>query len=73
MSNLVVLGDQWEPLYEETDGWKEEDMKNAKTFEELPTKGRKYVERIEELTGTRVSIVSIGPKRSETIIREEVL
>jgi len=36
MSNLVVLGAQWEPLYEETDGWKEEDMKNAKTLEELP-------------------------------------
>ena len=54
------------PIYEEFEGWGEE-IKNAKTFDELPENAKKYLNRIEELTGVEISIVSIGPKRSETI------
>lgn len=61
------------PVYEEVDGWQEEDMNDAKTFEQLPKNAKRYIERIEELTGVKVQLVSIGPKRSETIVREEVL
>ena len=33
---------------------------------------RKYIERIEEFTGTRVSIVSVGPKRDQTMRVKEL-
>lgn len=54
------------PIYEEMDGWNE-DISSARSLEELPENARKYIKRIEELTGVRVTIVSIGPGREETI------
>lgn len=60
-----------EPVYEELEGWNE-DISNAKTFEELPINAQKYISRIEELLEIPVKIVSIGPKRSQTIIREKI-
>lgn len=59
------------PIYEVMEGWKE-DTTQAKTYEELPENARKYIERIEELVGVKVSIVAIGPKRDQTIVREEL-
>lgn len=60
-----------EPIYEEFDGW-DESVAEARTYEELPINARKYIERIEELTDTRVSIVSVGPKRDQTIRVKEL-
>ncbi len=60
-----------EPIYEELDGWKE-DISEATTFEELPINAQKYVKRIEELVGIPVKIVSIGPKRKQTIVRDKI-
>ncbi|WP_425448752.1 adenylosuccinate synthase [Dethiothermospora halolimnae] len=59
------------PIYEEFDGWKEEDMKDITKYEDLPENAKKYVEKIEEMTGVNVDVASIGPKRSETLIRTE--
>lgn len=61
-----------EPVYEELDGWTE-DITNIKKFEDLPQNAKKYVERIEELTGINASIISVGPGREKTIIREELM
>ena len=55
-----------EPIYEEFDGW-DESVANAKCYEDLHVNARKYLERIEELTNTKISIVSVGPKRNQTI------
>ena len=55
-----------EPIYEEFDGW-DESVAKATTYDELPENAKKYLARIEELTKTRISIVSVGPKRSQTI------
>lgn len=60
------------PIYEELDGWAEEEMENIEKFEDLPTAAKQYVKRIEELTGVKVGIVSIGPKRRETLILEDI-
>ncbi len=60
-----------EPIYEILDGW-DEDITNAKTFEELPSNCKKYVERIEELSEIPVKIISVGPKRNQTIVRETI-
>ena len=55
-----------EPVYEEFDGW-DESVAEARSYEELHPNARKYLERIEELTDTRISIVSVGPRRDQTM------
>ncbi|WP_055669916.1 adenylosuccinate synthase [Desnuesiella massiliensis] len=55
-----------EPIYEEFDGW-DESVSNARSYEELPENAKKYLKRIEEFTGTKVSIVSVGPRRDQTM------
>jgi adenylosuccinate synthase len=55
-----------EPIYEEFEGW-DDSIANARSYEELPENAKVYLKRIEEFTGTKVSIVSVGPKRDQTI------
>lgn len=55
-----------EPIYEEFDGW-DESIENARSYEDIPENAKIYLKRIEELTETRVSIVSVGPKRDQTM------
>ena len=55
-----------EPIYEEFDGW-DESVADARSYDELHPNARKYLERIEELTETRISIVSVGPRRDQTM------
>ncbi len=66
---LDVL-EKCEPVYEILDGWTE-DITNAKSLDELPENAKKYVKRIEELIECKIGIVSIGPKREQTIILDE--
>lgn len=60
-----------EPVYEEFGGW-DDSVANARSYDELPENAKKYIERIEEFTGTRVSIVSVGPKRDQTMRVKEL-
>lgn len=57
-----------EPVYETHAGWKT-DISNAKTYDELPVNAKKYLQRLEELMGVRISIISVGPDRHQTIFR----
>ncbi|MCJ7657468.1 MAG: adenylosuccinate synthase [Candidatus Atribacteria bacterium] len=59
------------PVYEEMEGWKG-DISQITKYEVLPQQLRDYINRIEELVKTKVVIVSVGPKRSQTIIREKI-
>jgi adenylosuccinate synthase len=54
-----------EPIYEEFDGWSE-DISNVRKFEDLPTNAKKYLNRIEELTGVKVKLVGVGKGREQT-------
>ena len=54
------------PVYMEMPGWKTCTEK-ARKFSDLPPKARAYVKKIAELTDTKLSIVSIGPARTQTI------
>ncbi len=56
------------PVYEEVPGF-EEDISGCRDFAELPDTVRAYVERLEELAGARISFVSVGPGREQTIER----
>lgn len=60
------------PVYEELEGWSE-DITAARTFEDLPAAARRYVERLEELIGTRISVIGVGPGRDEIIVRHDLL
>lgn len=69
-ASLEVL-EQVEPVYEDMPGWKT-DISACKTYDELPEAARKYVERISELVGVPLGIVSVGPNRSQTIILQPI-
>ena len=58
-----------EPVYETYKGWKE-DISKAKSMEELPVNARAYLNKLEELVGIPIKIVSVGPDREQTIILE---
>lgn len=57
-----------QPLYEEIGGWTE-DISGAKSYQALPEAVRNYVERIEALLGVKITIVSVGPGREQTVRR----
>jgi adenylosuccinate synthase len=56
-----------EPVYEEYPGWKESTV-GVTHYEDLPRNARSYIERVSELVGVPVDIVSTGPDRDQTIV-----
>ncbi|MDR0437614.1 MAG: adenylosuccinate synthase [Bacteroidales bacterium] len=54
------------------EGWNHS-LANVKTYEELPKQAKHYLDFVEKSTDTRISIVSTGPNRLETIYRSENL
>jgi adenylosuccinate synthase len=65
-ASLKVL-EGCEPLYESLPGW-QEDISGVRRFENLPDNVRSYLNRIEQLTGVPVQIISVGPGREQTIV-----
>lgn len=61
----------YEPMYEELPGWTE-DITHARSYDELPENAKKYIEFIENYLGINVYLVSVGPERSQNIIRKEL-
>lgn len=57
-----------EPIYEDWPGWSD-NIAGAKTLDDLPAAARRYVERIEELSHVRISMISVGPERDQLIWR----
>jgi adenylosuccinate synthase len=55
------------PVYEEVTGWKRS-THSARKFSQLPLAARKYIKYISKLTGAKLSIISVGPARGQTII-----
>lgn len=55
------------PVYEDFKGWNTPTT-GCTSWDELPEQARKYVQYLEELTGVKVGILSVGPKRSSTLL-----
>jgi adenylosuccinate synthase len=55
-----------EPVYEELEGFPE--LAPSESLDDLPRNARRYLERIERLTGVAVKIVSVGARREDTIV-----
>ncbi|SDG40078.1 Adenylosuccinate synthetase [Sinosporangium album] len=54
------------PVYEEFPGW-QEDITQAKTFEDLPPNAQAYVRALEEMSGAPISAIGVGPGRTQTL------
>ncbi|MDO5500040.1 MAG: adenylosuccinate synthase [Propionibacteriaceae bacterium] len=60
------------PIYEELDGW-HEDISGCREFADLPVKAQDYVKRLEELIGTRISGIGVGPSREQTVMVHDLI
>lgn len=62
--------DEVEPVYETWPGWRQS-TSGATRYDELPEQARNYLDRLSELVGTDISMISLGPERNSTIVLEE--
>ncbi len=69
-ARLDIL-EECKPLYKKIKGWNK-DITDCKTYEELPEETKEYIKAIEELVGVPVKSISVGPRRDQTILREEI-
>lgn len=65
-ASLNVLS-QVEPVYEELPGW-QQPTSHIRSYEDLPLNARRYVERLSEVSGIAIGLVSVGPGREQTMI-----
>ncbi len=56
------------PVYRELPGW-QEDISGARTMAELPAAARDYLTFIEDYTGVKNNLISVGPEREQTVLR----
>ena len=72
LSGLPIIVDRFadcEPVYEELPGWQSSTV-GITAYGDLPANARDYLGRIEELAGIPVDIISTGPDREQTIIKQ---
>jgi adenylosuccinate synthase len=69
-ASLKVLS-ECTPIYEELPGWRS-DTTNAREFKDLPVQAQEYLKRLSELAGAPIAMVSVGWRRNETIINQEI-
>lgn len=62
----VYTHQNYEPVYETHKGWME-DITGCKNYNDLPQNAKFYLKRLEELLGIKISIISVGPDREQTI------
>lgn len=67
----LELLEECKPVYRELKGWMC-DISSCKTYEALPEEAKAYIKAIEEAAGVPVKIISVGPRRDQTIIREQI-
>jgi adenylosuccinate synthase len=70
-SDITLLA-ACEPVYETLPGWSTP-TKGARRFADLPDAARRYIARLEEVSGVPAAIISTGSERDDTILREDVV
>jgi adenylosuccinate synthase len=71
MANISHLK-HTEVRYIDLPGWREP-IRGCRSYEQLPRACRDYVEKLEELCGVSVDVVSVGPDREHTIVRNPII
>ncbi len=69
-ASLNILA-ECEPVYEELAGWTE-DITGVTNIHDLPLAAQHYMERVSQLTGIPIAILSVGPKREQTMMLKSV-
>ena len=69
-ASLKVLA-ECTPIYEEIPGWCEDTTK-ARSWDDFPLKAQGYLKRIAELAEAPVEMISVGWRRDETILRNQI-
>lgn len=59
------------PVYREFEGWSE-DISKVRSYGDLPRNVRIFIESLEDFLGIPVVLLSVGPRRDDTIVREEL-
>lgn len=70
-ASLKVLA-RVEPVYETFEGWRTP-ISAIRSYDDLPSAAKKYLERMAEVTGIKLGIISVGPNRDQTIVMKEIL
>lgn len=60
-----------EPVYMELPGW-QEDITGVTEYEKLPPNARRYLDVIYDLTEVKQTLIAVGPKRSQTIVQDQL-
>ena len=71
MPSTIPQFQRCKPVYVELPGWKE-DITDVKSFNELPEAAKNYIRKIEELTGIKVAVMSVGPDRLQTVTLHDI-
>ena len=71
LPSSVALLNKIKPVYEEIAGWKSNTY-GVRQFDKLPPNAQKYVNRIKELLGVEIAIVSTSPERDDSIVNVNV-
>jgi len=69
--NSMQVLSRCQPVYEEVEGWMA-DTSNVRRYEDLPENARRYVERLSDLIGAPIEIISVGSRRSQTILKGDL-
>jgi len=67
----IATLEKCQPVYEELPGW-EKPTDSVRIFTDLPVKAQKYVKRLEQLVGCPASLISVGKRREDTIVRRSI-
>lgn len=60
------------PVYEHLAGW-QEDISACRDFADLPPNAQAYVRTLEEMSGTRVSVIGVGPGRDQNVVLRDLV
>jgi adenylosuccinate synthase len=60
------------PVLEYFPGWTQ-DISTARTFDDLPIEAQNYVLALEKMSGTRISVIGVGPARDAVVVRHDLL
>jgi len=71
LPSAVAVLSEVEPVYETVPGW-QEPITDCREFAQLPQAARQYLDRIEELLGASIAVISVGPERDQIIERRPI-
>ncbi|MEZ0537107.1 adenylosuccinate synthase [Caldicellulosiruptoraceae bacterium PP1] len=66
----LKVAEDCKPIYKEFDGWSLDEIKKAKSYDELPENAKRYIEFIEKETNTKVWLIGTGAGRESIIVKD---